>query len=78
MVYSSNIIQHILIYICTSSFDYRGQFEYELVLSTDLYTKRHTQWYYFQVQNAQPEVTYTFKIINLLKKDSLYAHGQCS
>lgn len=54
----------------------RGQFEYELILSTDLYTKRHTQWYYFQVQNAVPNVAYTFKIINLLKRDSLYAYGE--
>ncbi|XP_074656426.1 uncharacterized protein LOC141909731 isoform X2 [Tubulanus polymorphus] len=52
-----------------------GQFEYELVLKTDLYTKRHTQWFYFRIQNMVPGVTYRFIIINLLKADSLYNHG---
>ena len=50
-------------------------FEYELVLQTDVYTRRHTQWYFFRVHNALPGVTYKFKIINLLKPDSLYNHG---
>ncbi|XP_077989987.1 uncharacterized protein LOC144444443 isoform X3 [Glandiceps talaboti] len=52
-----------------------GQFEYELVLKTDLYTNRHTQWYYFRVQRATRGVTYKFNIVNLLKRDSLYNHG---
>lgn len=54
----------------------RGQFEYDLVLSSDLNTARHTQWYYFRVQNAVPGVTYTLRIVNLLKKDSLYNYGK--
>ena len=54
----------------------RGAFEYELVLKTDLYTTRHTQWYYFRVQGTTPGVTYRFKIINLHKQDSLYNHGK--
>lgn len=57
------------------TFFYRGQCEYELVLKTDLYTNRHTQWYYFRVQNAVPGVVYKFRIVNLLKKDSLYNYG---
>ncbi|GFO12547.1 cytosolic carboxypeptidase 2-like [Plakobranchus ocellatus] len=52
-----------------------GQFEYELVLKPDLYTLRHTQWYYFRVNNAVPGVTYKLRIVNLLKRDSLYNHG---
>ncbi|XP_062568587.1 uncharacterized protein LOC134230763 isoform X2 [Saccostrea cucullata] len=52
-----------------------GQCEYELVLKTDLYTNRHTQWYYFRVQNAVPGVVYKFRIVNLLKRDSLYNYG---
>ncbi|KAJ8020790.1 Cytosolic carboxypeptidase 3 [Holothuria leucospilota] len=52
-----------------------GQFEYDLVLKTDLYTNRHTQWFYFRVQKMVPGVTYKFNIVNLLKKDSLYNHG---
>ena len=31
--------------------------------------------YYFQVRKTIPGVTYTFTIINFLKKDSLYNHG---
>ncbi|XP_070209667.1 uncharacterized protein [Littorina saxatilis] len=52
-----------------------GMYEYELVLKTDLYTSRHTQWYFFRVHNAQPGVTYKVKIVNLLKSDSLYNYG---
>lgn len=52
-----------------------GSFEYDLVLSSDLYTNRHMQWYYFRVQNMVPGVTYKFNIINLLKNDSLYNYG---
>ena len=55
---------------------FSGQFEYELVLKTDLYTRRHTQWYYFRLRNTLPGITYKFRIINLLKKDSLYNHGK--
>ncbi|UJR13507.1 hypothetical protein I4U23_000521 [Adineta vaga] len=52
-----------------------GQFEYELILRTDLYTRRHTQWYYFRVQNMIANITYRFRIINLMKKSSLYNEG---
>jgi len=46
------------------------------VLKSDVFTKRHTQWYYFRVRNMVPGITYKFRIVNLLKKDSLYNHGQ--
>ncbi|CAM4797541.1 unnamed protein product [Rotaria magnacalcarata] len=52
-----------------------GQFEYELILRPDLYTRRHTQWYYFRVQNMIANITYRFRIINLVKKTSLYNEG---
>jgi len=45
----------------------RGQYEYELWLRTDLYTEKHTQWYYFRVSNTQPNVTYRFTIVNFIK-----------
>lgn len=60
-----------------NSFYFSGEFEYELVLRTDMYTKRHTQWYYFRLQKVQRNVSYKFNIINLLKKDSLYNYGKC-
>jgi hypothetical protein len=52
-----------------------GSTEYDLILNTDLYTERHTQWFYFKITNMLPQVTYTFNIINFRKKDSLYNHG---
>ncbi|XP_067902003.1 cytosolic carboxypeptidase 2 isoform X4 [Heterodontus francisci] len=52
-----------------------GIYEYELTLRTDLYTDKHTQWYYFRVQNTRPEVTYRFTIVNLMKSNSLYNQG---
>ena len=56
-------------------FHHRGQFEYELILRPDLYTRRHTQWYYFRVQNMIANITYRFRIINLVKRSSLYSEG---
>ncbi|CAH1259091.1 AGBL2 [Branchiostoma lanceolatum] len=52
-----------------------GEFEYELYLRQDLYTDKHTQWYYFRVQNARKGHTYRFTIVNLLKGGSLYNMG---
>lgn len=72
------VLEHVFDFKLTFLFFYRGQCEYELVLKTDLYTNRHTQWYYFRVQNAVPGVVYKFRIVNLLKKDSLYNYGQYS
>ncbi|XP_063084018.1 cytosolic carboxypeptidase 2 isoform X2 [Cavia porcellus] len=50
-------------------------YEYELTLRPDLYTSRHTQWFYFRVQNTRRDVPYRFTIVNLLKPRSLYAAG---
>ncbi|XP_028914984.1 cytosolic carboxypeptidase 2 isoform X2 [Ornithorhynchus anatinus] len=50
-------------------------FEYELTLQPDLYTGKHTQWFYFRVQNTRRAVTYRFTIVNLTKAKSLYATG---
>ena len=52
-----------------------GVHEYELTLRCDLYTEKHTQWFYFQVSNAKPGVKYTFTIVNLMKPNSLYNYG---
>ncbi|XP_051819808.1 cytosolic carboxypeptidase 2 isoform X7 [Antechinus flavipes] len=50
-------------------------YDYELTLRTDLYTNKHTQWFYFRVQNTRKEITYRFTIVNLLKPKSLYTTG---
>lgn len=52
-----------------------GEYEYDLRLQTDMYTNRHTQWFYFSVQNMRKGKIYTFNITNLLKSDSLYNYG---
>ncbi|XP_041852156.1 cytosolic carboxypeptidase 2 [Melanotaenia boesemani] len=52
-----------------------GVYDYELTLRTDMYTMKHTQWFYFRVRNMKAGVTYRFTIINLMKSNSLYSHG---
>ncbi|XP_034541624.1 cytosolic carboxypeptidase 2 [Notolabrus celidotus] len=52
-----------------------GIYDYELTLRTDMYTRKHTQWFYFRVRNMKAGVTYRFTIINLMKSSSLYSQG---
>ncbi|XP_049638411.1 cytosolic carboxypeptidase 3 [Suncus etruscus] len=49
--------------------------EYLLTVRPDLFTNKHTQWYYFQVTNTQAGVPYRFTIINFTKPASLYNRG---
>ncbi|KAG5685061.1 hypothetical protein PVAND_014262 [Polypedilum vanderplanki] len=48
---------------------------YELYLRPDMYTNRHTQWFYFRVKNTRTKTQYRFSIVNLTKPDSLYKEG---
>ena len=64
-----------LAYIC-ALFIYRGPFEYELVLTPDLVTGSHVQWFFFQIIGAQTNVEYTFRIVNLLKTRRLVKSGE--
>ncbi|CAH1786789.1 unnamed protein product, partial [Owenia fusiformis] len=52
-----------------------SDFEYELTLRNDLYTSKHTQWFYFRVANTRANCKYRFTITNLMKPDSLYNNG---
>ena len=52
-----------------------GKWDYELYLRYDLYTKKHTQWFYFRVRNMRAGQTYRFTIVNLYKAGSLYNQG---
>ncbi|XP_047676108.1 cytosolic carboxypeptidase 2 isoform X1 [Tachysurus fulvidraco] len=52
-----------------------GHYDYELTLRNDMYTTKHTQWFYFRVKNMKAGVTYRFTIINLMKSSSLYEAG---
>lgn len=49
------------------SFIHSGRWDYELYLRYDLYTNKHTQWFFFRVQNMRPGQTYRFTIVNLYK-----------
>ncbi|KAL9850790.1 LOW QUALITY PROTEIN: cytosolic carboxypeptidase 2 [Geothlypis trichas] len=51
-----------------------GPYEYVLMLRPDLYTAKHTQWFYFRVQNTRQEPLYRFTIANMAKQ-SLYGQG---
>lgn len=46
-----------------------------MTLRPDLYTTKHTQWFYFRVRKMRAGATYRFTIINLMKSSSLYCHG---
>ncbi|XP_071974769.1 cytosolic carboxypeptidase 2 isoform X4 [Engystomops pustulosus] len=52
-----------------------GAYEYELTLRTDLYTSKHTQWFYFRVKNTRRGIPYRFTVTNLMKRNSLYNEG---
>uniref|UniRef100_A0A8D2QD90 Cytosolic carboxypeptidase 2 n=1 Tax=Zonotrichia albicollis TaxID=44394 RepID=A0A8D2QD90_ZONAL len=49
--------------------------KYVLMLRPDLYTAKHTQWFYFRVQNTRQEPLYRFTIANMAKPKSLYGQG---
>ncbi|NXN13638.1 CBPC2 carboxypeptidase, partial [Indicator maculatus] len=52
-----------------------GPYEYLLRLRPDLYTAKHTQWFYFRVQNTRRDPLYRFTIANMAKPKSLYGGG---
>ncbi|XP_071809409.1 uncharacterized protein [Asterias amurensis] len=52
-----------------------SEYEYELHLRYDLYTEKHTQWFYFRIQNMRKGIKYRFTITNLMKPGSLYNDG---
>eukprot|EP00057_Strongylocentrotus_purpuratus_P017431 XP_011671905.1 PREDICTED: uncharacterized protein LOC582973 [Strongylocentrotus purpuratus] len=52
-----------------------SELEYELELRYDLYTHKHTQWFYFRFNNTRRNVRYRFTITNFMKSGSLYNSG---
>ncbi|XP_042526057.1 cytosolic carboxypeptidase 3 [Dipodomys spectabilis] len=52
-----------------------AEYEYQLTLRPDLFTNKHTQWFYFQVTNTQAATPYRFTIVNFTKPASLYNRG---
>ena len=52
-----------------------GPYEYHLVLSCDVNTRGHTQWFLFRLRNMEANQPYKFHLINLMKPDSLFSSG---
>ncbi|KAK4872301.1 hypothetical protein RN001_016425 [Aquatica leii] len=52
-----------------------GNFEYELLLSTDTQSCNGCQWFYFQVSNMIAGAVYIFNIVNFMKINSQYNYG---
>uniref|UniRef100_A0A1I8HWY9 Zinc carboxypeptidase n=1 Tax=Macrostomum lignano TaxID=282301 RepID=A0A1I8HWY9_9PLAT len=52
-----------------------GPRDYELWLRTDLYTSKHTQWFYFRVSNTEPGQAYRFTLVNFYKVRQLDRGG---
>ncbi len=51
------------------------QNEYDLILSADVNTTSHIQWFYFRINNVEDNVRYRFNIINLEKPGSQFNSG---
>ncbi|CAF2396050.1 unnamed protein product [Rotaria sp. Silwood2] len=49
--------------------------EYDLILRPDINTFRYHQWFYFEVSNMRPDITYRFNIINFEKLNSQFNAG---
>lgn len=51
------------------------RFEYDLILNADANCSQHTQWFYFEVSNMEPDVPYRFNVINCEKTNSQFNYG---
>ena len=45
------------------------------MLSPDLSSKKHVQWFYFLVRTMRAGVVYTFHIVNFVKRYSMFQYG---
>lgn len=50
--------------------------EYNIWMAPDLYSSKHTQWFYFRVRGMVAGETYKFHVVNFQKPDSLYNYGK--
>jgi len=49
--------------------------EYELLIHPDVKNGAYRQWFYFEVRNGRPGVTYRFSLVNLAKSGALFGSG---
>ncbi|XP_026274191.1 cytosolic carboxypeptidase 1-like isoform X1 [Frankliniella occidentalis] len=52
-----------------------GHREYDLILSSDVNSTKHHQWFYFEVCNMEGEAPYVFNIVNNEKANSQFNFG---
>ncbi|CAG9316427.1 unnamed protein product [Blepharisma stoltei] len=52
-----------------------GENEYNLLMSNDINSKGHTQWFFFRVENTKANMRVKFNIVNFAKADSLFNDG---
>ncbi|GFS06475.1 cytosolic carboxypeptidase 1 [Elysia marginata] len=51
------------------------RFEYDLILSPDINSNHHHQWFYFEVSNMMADQPYRFNIVNCEKLNSQFNYG---
>ena len=56
-------------------YEFRYEFEYNLILKPDYQTNGNIQWFYFLIANTRKNQEYRINIINMMKPDSLYNAG---
>lgn len=52
-----------------------GELEYDLVLTPDVNSAKHHQWFYFEVSRMRADAQYVFNIVNYEKANSQYNFG---
>ncbi|NXN18774.1 CBPC4 carboxypeptidase, partial [Indicator maculatus] len=51
------------------------EFEYDLIMNTDVNSNQHHQWFYFEVRGMKLATSYRFNIINCEKFNSQFNYG---
>ncbi len=53
-----------------------------MMMQSDTNTYGYSQWFYFSIKNAKPNLAYTFRIVNFVmflldrKRDILFSKGE--
>ncbi len=53
-----------------------GEREYDLILTPDVSTAKHHQWFYFEVAGMEAAAKYVFNIVNYEKTNSQFNFGK--
>ncbi|KAF4144647.1 Zinc carboxypeptidase [Phytophthora infestans] len=51
------------------------QQEYDLLIHPDVKNGAYRQWFYFEIRNGKPGITYRFSLVNLAKSGALFGQG---